>query len=62
MRIEIGGFSGYYVNPFCALFLVLQIPYHKSFAAIPSVCLVHLGHTNRSFVVSHEWQREIALV
>ena len=41
----------------------LAIPHRQSFAAIPSVSLVHLGHTNRSSVsVSHESQRKIALV
>ena len=40
----------------------LAIPHLKSFAAIPSVSLVQLGHTNRSVFLSHESQREIALV
>ena len=40
----------------------LAIPHLKSFAAIPSVSLVHLGHTNRSVFLSHESQREIDLV
>ena len=40
----------------------LAIPHLKSFAAIPSVSRVHLGHTNRSVSLSHESQREIALV
>ena len=40
----------------------LSIPHLKSFAAIPSVSLVLLGHTNRSVFLSHESQREIALV
>ena len=39
----------------------LAIPHRKSFAAIPSVSLVLLGHTNRSVFLSHESQREIAL-
>ena len=34
----------------------------KSFAAIPSVSLVQLGHTNRNVFLSHESQCEIALV
>ena len=38
------------------------IPYRESFAAIPSVSLVLLGHTNRSVSVSHESQREFVLV
>ena len=40
----------------------LAIPHLKSFAAIPSVSLVQLGHTNRSVFLSYESQREIALV
>ena len=40
----------------------LAIPHLKSFAAIPSVSLVHLGHTNRSVFLSHESQCEIDLV
>ena len=40
----------------------LALPHLKSFAAIPSVSLVQLGHTNRSVFLSHESQREIALV
>ena len=40
----------------------LAIPHLKSFAAILSVSLVQLGHTNRSVFLSHESQREIALV
>ena len=40
----------------------LAIPHRKSFAAIPSVSLVLLGHTNRTVSLSHESQREIALV
>ena len=40
----------------------LAIPHLKSFAAIPSVSLVLLGHANRSVFLSHESQREIALV
>ena len=40
----------------------LAIPHRKSFAAIPSVALVLLGHTNRNISASNEWQREIALV
>ena len=40
----------------------LAIPHHKSFAAIPSLFLVLLGHTNRSVKWAHESQREIALV
>ena len=41
----------------------LAIPRHrKSFAGIPSVSLVVFGHANRSVKVSHESQREIALV
>ena len=40
----------------------LAIPHLKSFAAIPSVSLVQLGHTNRSVFLSRESQREIALV
>ena len=40
----------------------LAIPHRKSFAAIPSVSLVLRGHTNRSVKLSHESQREIALV
>ena len=38
------------------------IPHRRSFAAIPSVSLVLLGHTKRNVSVSHELQREIALV
>ena len=37
----------------------LAIPHLKSFAAIPSVSLVQLGHTNRNVFLSHESQREI---
>ena len=40
----------------------LAIPHHTSFAATPSVSWVHLGHTNRNVSVSHESQREVALV
>ena len=42
----------------------LAIPYRKSFAAIIilSISLVNLGHTNCNESVSHESQREIALV
>ena len=40
----------------------LAIPHLKSFAAIPSVFLVQFGHTNRNVFLSHESQREIALV
>ena len=40
----------------------LVIPHLKSFAAIPSVSLVQLRHTNRSVFLSHESQRAIALV
>ena len=40
----------------------LALPHLKSFAAIPSVSLVQLGHTNRSVFLPHESQREIALV
>ena len=36
----------------------LAILHRKSFAAIPSL----LGHTNRTVKLSHESQREIALV
>ena len=32
----------------------LAIPHRKSFAAIPSISLVLLGHTNRSVSLSHE--------
>ena len=39
----------------------LAIPHLKSFAAIPSVSLALLGHTNRSVFLSHESLREIAL-
>ena len=39
----------------------LALPHLKSFAAIPSVSLVQLGHTNRSVFLSHESQREITL-
>ena len=35
------------------------IPQRKSFATIPSVSLVLLGHTNRNVSVSHESQREL---
>ena len=38
------------------------IPHLKSFAAIPSVSLVLLGHTNRNVLVSHELQRGITLI
>ena len=41
---------------------MLAILHLKSFAAIPSVSLVQLGHTNRSVFLSQESQREIALV
>ena len=41
---------------------LLAIPHLKSFAAILSVSLVQLGHTNRSIFLSHESQRQIALV
>ena len=40
----------------------LAILHCKSFAAILSVFRVHLGHTNRSVSLSHESQREIALL
>ena len=40
----------------------LAIPHHKSFAAIPSVPLLLLGHTNRNVSVSHESQRGVALI
>ena len=40
----------------------LAIPHLKSFAAIPSVPLVQLRHTNRNVFLSYESQREIALV
>ena len=40
----------------------LAIPHLKSFAAMPSVSLVQLGHTNRNVFLSHESQSEIALV
>ena len=40
----------------------LAIPHLKSFAAIPSVSLVQLEHTNRNVFLSHESQREITLV
>ena len=40
----------------------LAILHRKSFAAIPSVSLALLGHTNRSVKLSHESQRQIALV
>ena len=37
----------------------LAIPHLKSFAAIPSVSLVQLEHTNRSVFLTHGAQREI---
>ena len=40
----------------------LAIPHRKSFAAIACVSLVLLGRTNCSVSLSHESQREIALV
>ena len=40
----------------------LAIPHRRSFAMIPRVSLVLLGHTNRSVLLSHESQHEIALV
>ena len=40
----------------------LAIPHNQSFTAIPSVSLVLFGHTNRNVSLSHESQREIALV
>ena len=40
----------------------LAIPHRKSFAAIPSVSLVLLAHTNRNVSWSHESQREIGVV
>ena len=40
----------------------LAIPHLKSFAAIPSVSLAQLGHAKRNVFLSHESQREIALV
>ena len=40
----------------------LAIPHLKSFATIPSVSLVQLGHKNRNVFLSHESQREIGLV
>ena len=40
----------------------LALPHLKSFAAIPSVSLVQLGHMNRNVFLSHESQREIDLV
>ena len=39
----------------------LAIPHLKSIAAITSVSLVQLGHTNCNVFLSHESQREIAL-
>ena len=43
-------------------FAVALRKHFKSFAAIPSVSLVLLGHTNRSVSLSHEWRCEIALM
>ena len=40
----------------------LAIPHLRSFAAILCVSPVLLGYTNRSVLLSHESQREIALV
>ena len=40
----------------------LSIPHRISFAAIPSVTLVLLGHTNRKVSLSHELQHETALI
>ena len=40
----------------------LAIPHRKSFAAIPSVSLVLLAHTNHNVSLSPESKREIALV
>ena len=40
----------------------LAIPHLRSFAAIPSVSLVQFGHMNPSVFLSHESQREIALI
>ena len=39
----------------------LAIRHRKSFAAIPSISLVLLGHTTRKVKLSHESQRELAL-
>ena len=56
-----------YVFRYCSLcgkFLrsaSLAIP-HRNFAAMPSVSLVHLGHTNHNVSLSHESQRELAFV
>ena len=55
------GHCGTLVACFAAAFS-LAIPHLKSFAAIPSVSLVQLGHTNRNVFLSHESQREIAVV
>ena len=41
---------------------LLAIPHRKSSVAIPSVSLVLLGHTYRTFSLLHESQREVALV
>ena len=69
-----GGASNHYYqkNPRVRKILVLSgmfrrsaslaIPHLESFAAIPSVSPVQLGHTNRNVFLSHESQREIALV
>ena len=40
----------------------LAIPHRKSFVAIPSLSLVLLRHTSGSVKLSHESQREIALL
>ena len=40
----------------------LALPHRRSFASIPSVSLVHLGHTNRNFLLPRGSLREIALV
>ena len=39
----------------------LAIPHRKSFAAIPSVSLLH-GHTSRTVSLSHGSRREITLI
>ena len=51
-----GGFEGSRIKN------ASQLSQELTFTAIPSVSLVHLGHTNRNVSVSHESQREIALV
>ena len=40
----------------------IAIPHRKSYAAIPCLSLVLLGRTNCSVSLSHESQREIAIV